>query len=73
MVIHVKTSVRSQLKVRMDGELDAAVRQYCAAHNIPYASVSLPKSYAIIVRHLNSVGRPDRDLFACPVTAAYRV
>ncbi|GIG21308.1 fatty acid desaturase [Cellulomonas chitinilytica] len=49
------------------------VKAYCQAHNIPYASVSLPRSYAIIVRHLNSVGRPDRDLFACPVTAAYRV
>jgi len=49
------------------------VKAYCQAHNIPYASVSLPKSYAIIVRHLNSVGRPDRDLFACPITAAYRV
>jgi len=48
------------------------VRAYCAAHGIPYVQVSLPRSYAIIVKHLNSVGRPDRDLFACPMTALYR-
>ncbi len=48
------------------------VRAYCEARGIPYVQVSLGRSYAMIVRHLNTVGRPDRDLFACPVTAAYR-
>ena len=48
------------------------VKAYCEKHNIPYMAVSLPKSYAISVRHLNTVGHPDRDLFSCPVTALYR-
>lgn len=48
------------------------VRAYCEARGIPYAQVSLVRSYRMIVDHLNTVGRPDRDLFACPVTAAYR-
>lgn len=48
------------------------VKAYCEKHNIPYMAVSLPKSYAIIVRHLNTVGHPDRDLFSCPITAMYR-
>jgi hypothetical protein len=30
----VKVPVRSQLKVRLDDELDAAVRRYCGSHNI---------------------------------------
>ncbi|WP_051681758.1 acyl-CoA desaturase [Cellulomonas sp. HZM] len=49
------------------------VRAYCQERGIPYAQVSLARSYAMIVRHLNTVGRPDRDLFACPITAMYRV
>ncbi|AEE47547.1 fatty acid desaturase family protein [Cellulomonas fimi] len=49
------------------------VRAYCEAHGIPYVQVSLARSYRTIVRHLNTVGHPDRDLFACPVTSAYRV
>ena len=48
------------------------VREYCARHGVPYTQVSLGRSYAIVVRHLNTVGRADRDLFACPIVAAYR-
>ena len=49
------------------------VEAYCREHNIPYVQVSLPRSYAIIVKYLNTVGKPDRDPFNCPMTALYRV
>ncbi|WP_238402426.1 acyl-CoA desaturase [Cellulomonas sp. H30R-01] len=49
------------------------VREYCATHQIPYTQVSLARSYAIVVRHLNTVGLGDRDPFVCPMVAAYRV
>ena len=49
------------------------VEAYCREHNIPYVQVSLPKSYAIIVKYLNTVGKHDRDPFNCPMTALYRV
>ncbi len=48
------------------------VREYCAERGVPYTQVSLGRSYAIVVRHLKTVGRADRDLFACPIVAAYR-
>ena len=49
------------------------VQAYCREHNIPYVQVSLPRSYSIIVSYLNTVGKPDRDPFNCPMTAMYRV
>jgi fatty acid desaturase len=49
------------------------VREYCATHQIPYTQVSLARSYAIVVRHLNTVGHADRDPFVCPLVAAHRV
>jgi fatty acid desaturase len=49
------------------------VRAYCAEHAIPYTQVSLGRSYAIVVRHLNEVGLGDRDPFVCPLVAAHRV
>ena len=48
------------------------VREYCARHGVPYTQVSLGRSYAIVVRHLNTVGVADRDRFVCPMVAAYR-
>ena len=48
------------------------VQVCCKEHNIPYKQVSLPKSYAMIVRHLNTVGIADRDPFNCPIAAVYR-
>jgi len=48
------------------------VQAYCKEHNIPYVQVSLPRSYAIIVKYLNTVGLADRDPFNCPITAVYR-
>jgi fatty acid desaturase len=48
------------------------VREYCARHGVQYTQVSLGRSYAIVVRHLNTVGRPDRDLWVCPMVEAYR-
>ena len=48
------------------------VREYCARHGVPYTQVSLGRSYAIVVRHLNTVGVADRDPFVCPMVAAYR-
>jgi fatty acid desaturase len=49
------------------------VRAYCAEHAIPYTQVSLGRSYAIVVRHLNEVGLGDRDPFVCPLVATARV
>lgn len=47
------------------------VREYCAKLNVPYTSVSLASSYRTVLRHLNAVGHPDRDLFQCPMVTAY--
>lgn len=49
------------------------VRAYCAEHAIPYTQVSLGRSYAIVVRHLNQVGLGERDPFVCPLVATARV
>ena len=49
------------------------VREHCATLGVPYTQVSLARSYAIVVRHLNTVGHHDRDPFVCPLVAAHRV
>jgi fatty acid desaturase len=36
------------------------VRDYCAAHRIPYAETSLLGSYVIVLRHLHALGAPLR-------------
>jgi fatty acid desaturase len=36
----------------------AVVRGFCAEHGIPYCEVSLPASYAQVLRHLYAAGRP---------------
>jgi len=43
------------------------VRDYCAAHGIPYTETSLVESYRIVVRYLNAVGLGARDPFDCPM------
>lgn len=48
------------------------VREYCAAHQVPYTETSLGQSYAIVIGYLNRVGLAARDPFDCPMVAAYR-
>ncbi|MGF3055558.1 fatty acid desaturase family protein [Microbacterium sp. YY-01] len=48
------------------------VRDYCAAHDIPYTETSLWKSYAIVINYLNRVGLAARDPFDCPMVSEYR-
>lgn len=47
------------------------VQDYCRRIDIPYTAVSMRTSYRTVVDYLNAVGRADRDLFACPMVAAY--
>ncbi|MFK4762644.1 fatty acid desaturase family protein [Microbacterium sp. ZW T5_45] len=47
------------------------VKDYCHTHGIPYTAVSLLSSYRTVIRHLNQVGCPDRDIFECPMVTAY--
>lgn len=51
----------------------AVVRPFCAERGVVYTETSLLASYAIVVRHLNQVGRAGaRDPFQCPVVAVHR-
>lgn len=36
----MKAAARAQLKIRLDPELDAAVRRYCAAHNLTQTALT---------------------------------
>jgi len=47
------------------------VREYCAAHGVPYTETSLWNSYGIVIRYLNEVGLSARDPFDCPVAARF--
>lgn len=47
------------------------VKDYCARFEVPYTAVTATESYRAVIRYLNSVGRADRDLFACPLVLAY--
>lgn len=49
----------------------AIVREYCSERGIPYTAMTIGASYRTVIRHLNSVGRADRDLFECPMVSAY--
>jgi hypothetical protein len=62
----MKASVRSQLKVRLDVELDAAVRRYCASHNITQTALvqasllqymSSASPYESVMKRLDRVSR----------------
>jgi len=48
------------------------VREFCATHGVHYTETSLARSYAIVVRYLNTVGLAARDPFQCPLAAEYR-
>ncbi|WP_295701864.1 acyl-CoA desaturase [Lapillicoccus sp.] len=48
------------------------VEAFCREHGITYTEVSLPASYGIVVRYLNTVGLSERDPFACPLMADLR-
>jgi fatty acid desaturase len=43
------------------GKAQPLVREYCAALGVSYTETSLIDSYAIVLRHLNGVGRPLRE------------
>ncbi len=47
------------------------VRAHCAAEGIPYTETSVFRSWAIVVRYLDEVGRVARDPFDCPVVTQY--
>nr|WP_243695081.1 acyl-CoA desaturase [Labedella populi] len=48
------------------------VKEYCRTHDVPYMSVGLLTSYAIVVRYINRVGLGERDPFECPLVAQRR-
>ncbi len=48
------------------------VRDFCAAHDVPYTETSLGRSYLIVIEYLNRVGLAARDPFDCPMAAQYR-
>ena len=48
------------------------VRDYCAAHGVPYVEQGLLASYASIIDHLNHVGVRGQDPFDCPLAAQLR-
>lgn len=54
------------------GRAREIVREFCAAHDVPYTETSLWRSYAIVIDYLNRVGLAARDPFDCPITARYR-
>jgi len=43
------------------------IAAYCAEKGVPYTSVGLFASYAIVTRYINRVGLGERDAFACPL------
>ena len=48
------------------------VRRFCAEHAITYTETTVPRSYRIVIRHLNHVGLRGADPFRCPVAATLR-
>jgi fatty acid desaturase len=47
------------------------VREYCASFDVPYTSVRLLESYAIVVAYFNRVGLAARDPFDCPAATRF--
>ncbi|WP_284980066.1 acyl-CoA desaturase [Arthrobacter sp. fls2-241-R2A-200] len=47
------------------------VREFCAAHSIPYTETTLVKSYGIVVSYLNEVGLAAGRGFDCPVASTH--
>lgn len=52
--------------------LQPTVRAFCASHDVAYTETTLLQSYALVVRHLNTVGLAARDPFQCPLAAQLR-
>ncbi|WP_084106125.1 acyl-CoA desaturase [Demequina sp. NBRC 110056] len=52
------------------GRAREIVREYCAAHDVPYTETSLIESYGIVIAYLNRVGLAARDPFDCPERVA---
>lgn len=52
------------------GRAREIVREYCAAHDVPYTETSLIESYGIVIAYLNRVGLAARDPFDCPSRVA---
>ena len=48
------------------------VREYCRKLGVPYTQTGLFRSYAIVVRYINSVGLGEKDPFLCPLVAERR-
>ena len=48
------------------------VRRFCAEHAITYTETTVPRSYRIVIRHLNHVGLRAADPFQCPLAATLR-
>lgn len=49
------------------------VRAHCRELGVPYTETRLGRSYREVVEHVHRVGRGGVDVWACPVTAQYRV
>ncbi|MFD3443837.1 fatty acid desaturase family protein [Microbacteriaceae bacterium 4G12] len=48
------------------------VKAYCASHDITYTETTLVRSYAIVIRYLNTVGlAAGGDPFDCPARTAF--
>jgi fatty acid desaturase len=47
------------------------VRDYCASFDVPYTSVKLFESYAIVIAYFNRVGLAARDPFDCPAATQF--
>ncbi|HEX4057000.1 MAG TPA: acyl-CoA desaturase [Galbitalea sp.] len=47
------------------------VRDYCESFDVPYTSVRLFESYAIVVAYFNRVGLAARDPFDCPAATQF--
>jgi fatty acid desaturase len=47
------------------------VRDYCASFDVPYTSVRLFESYAIVIAYFNRVGLAARDPFDCPAATQF--
>jgi fatty acid desaturase len=52
--------------------VEPLVRAHCAALEVPYTEVSLPRAYAIVIDYLNNVGLRARAPFDCPLATQLR-
>jgi fatty acid desaturase len=52
--------------------LQPLVAAHCATEGVPYTQTTLWSAYAVVIRHLNTVGLEGRDPFLCPLVAQRR-